>query len=170
MLPHSLLLQTLVPATLAERHAEAERYRLARALRLRGRSERAAVRPRDLGAWLADVSGVVARRPPGEPAEHHREALATIVRELTWAAREAGVEAGPSVDHTDPPVVLMRALGSLAARTAGRSVPVAPTRQKALAAALSALTRAGRLTAREEDRGGETRRGSTRHRDRPCTA
>ncbi len=93
----------------------------------------------DLADWIVRTGDTIARYPVAELAGHRRRALGVLVDGLLGAARDGGTEIDFHVGDADSAVVLLRALGRLAARTAGGPVPVSRRRARMLRAALEDL-------------------------------
>jgi hypothetical protein len=133
----------LARAIQADRLAGAQRWRNARsARRVPGRIRRPdtfdrAGAHRDLAAWLTSTGELVAVLGPDELVRRRR-ALRVVVDELLAAGRDAELDL--DLDGEDDPIVLARALGWLAGRTAGRSIPLSRTRRRRLARSVRRLT------------------------------
>lgn len=150
MFIHPLLLNELALAIQRDRVADAEHHRRLQSFIHSPAARRRSSRPRlvasrmrtadDLGSWLVRAGDAASRYAPSELDGVERQGLETLVAELLDAAREGGVAVSVTVDSTDSSIVLLRTLGTLAAMSAGRSIPVKRRRRQVLEAALDQLT------------------------------
>ncbi len=140
MTNNPMLLRQLVTAIQQDRLAQAEAWRLRERARNNGVGQPApraeTIRSnRDLATWISRISDEVSGQTPEFLDGDIREAFTRLLSELVAAGRRGGVSGLSEPEQSDPPVVLLRILSTLASRTSGQSIGVSRSHRRVLESA-----------------------------------